>query len=107
MSLPGSLAGSCDVDRAVAAARAAFEAVPWTGSPAEERAVAATLRCCTVWINDCSPHGPAAERGGRQQSGVGGARPTGLAEYRELRHVWRRRTPVRSGWVTPPTASSR
>ncbi|MGK5171488.1 aldehyde dehydrogenase family protein [Geodermatophilus sp. CPCC 205761] len=45
----------------------------------------------------------------RPRSGVGRPRavrvgrelgPTGLAEYRELKHVWRRRTPGPSGWLT-------
>jgi betaine-aldehyde dehydrogenase len=64
-----------------------------------ERAVAA-LRCGTVWVNDFSPYVPGAEWGGRKQSGVGRELgPTGLAEYRELKHVWRRRTPGRSGWL--------
>ncbi|MGY1685154.1 aldehyde dehydrogenase family protein [Geodermatophilus sp. SYSU D00867] len=72
----------------------------WTGDDERAERVAAALRCGTVWINDYHPYVPGAEWGGRGQSGVGRELgPTGLAEYRELKHVWRRRSPGRSGWL--------
>jgi betaine-aldehyde dehydrogenase len=72
----------------------------WSADLDRAERVAAALRCGTVWVNDFSPYVPGAEWGGRKQSGVGRELgPTGLAEYRELKHVWRRRTPGRSGWL--------
>jgi betaine-aldehyde dehydrogenase len=74
----------------------------WTGNTERAERVAAALRCGTVWINDYHPYVPGAEWGGRGQSGVGRELgPTGLAEYRELKHVWRRRAPAPSGWPAP------
>jgi betaine-aldehyde dehydrogenase len=72
----------------------------WTGDSERAERVAAALRCGTVWINDYHPYVPGAEWGGRGQSGLGRELgPTGLAEYRELKHVWRRHTPAPSGWL--------
>jgi betaine-aldehyde dehydrogenase len=72
----------------------------WTGDAERADRVAAALRCGTVWINDYHPYIPGAEWGGRRQSGVGRELgPIGLAEYRELKHVWRRRMPTPSGWL--------
>jgi betaine-aldehyde dehydrogenase len=72
----------------------------WTSDLDRADRVAAGLRCGTVWVNDFHPYVPGAEWGGRKQSGVGRELgPTGLAEYRELKHVWRRRTPAASGWL--------
>ena len=73
----------------------------WTSDGERAERVAAALRCGTVWINDYHPYVPGAEWGGRKQSGTGRELgPSGLAGYRELKHVWRRETPARSGWLT-------
>jgi betaine-aldehyde dehydrogenase len=72
----------------------------WTADSARGERVAAALRCGTVWINDFHPYVPGAEWGGWKQSGIGRELgPTGLAEYRETKHVWRRQSPRRSGWL--------
>ena len=72
----------------------------WSRDDERAERVAAALRCGTVWINDYHPYVPGAEWGGRGQSGVGRELgPSALAEYRELKHVWRRRQPGRSGWL--------
>ena len=70
----------------------------WTSDAERAARVAAALRCGTVW-NQRLP--PLRAGGGVGRSQAVGHRtragPTGLAEYRELKHVWRRRTPGRSG----------
>jgi betaine-aldehyde dehydrogenase len=72
----------------------------WTADLERADRVAAGLRCGTVWVNDFHPYVPGAEWGGRKQSGAGRELgPTGLAEYREPKHVGRRRTPAASGWL--------
>jgi len=66
----------------------------WTGDPDRADRVAAALRHGTVWINDFHPYVPEAEWGGFKQSGVGRELgPHGLAEYTELKHIWRNTDP--------------
>lgn len=61
--------------------------------------VAAALRHGTVWINDFGPYVPQAEWGGQRMSGNGRELgPSGLAEYRESKHVWRNTAPAPAGW---------
>ncbi len=72
----------------------------WSADLDRAERVAAALRCGTVWINDLHPYVPGAEGGGRKQSGGGRERgPSGLGVFRELKNVWRRRTPGLSGWL--------
>ncbi|WP_030261006.1 aldehyde dehydrogenase family protein [Streptomyces violens] len=71
----------------------------WTTDPARADRVAARLRLGTVWINDFHPYLPQAEWGGFKQSGTGRELgPTGLAEYREHKHVWRNTAPKALHW---------
>ncbi|MET8247903.1 aldehyde dehydrogenase family protein [Streptomyces sp. NPDC005202] len=71
----------------------------WTGDEAKAARVAARLRLGTVWINDYHPYVPQAEWGGFKQSGFGRELgPTGLAEYRETKHIWRNTAPSPRGW---------
>ncbi|MBZ4018809.1 aldehyde dehydrogenase family protein [Streptomyces purpurogeneiscleroticus] len=71
----------------------------WTTDPARADRVAARLRLGTVWINDFHPYLPQAEWGGFKQSGTGRELgPTGLAEYRETKHVWRNTAPKALHW---------
>ncbi|HEX5542335.1 MAG TPA: aldehyde dehydrogenase family protein [Micromonospora sp.] len=73
----------------------------WTSDGERAERVAAALRCGTVWINDFHPYVPGAEWGGYKLSGVGRELgPTGLAEYQEIKHVWRRDQPQPSGWFS-------
>ncbi|MEK0100619.1 aldehyde dehydrogenase family protein, partial [Streptomyces sp. A475] len=76
----------------------------WTGDEGKAARVAAGLRLGTVWINDYHPYVPQAEWGGFKQSGTGRELgPSGLAEYRETKHIWRNTRPVAQGWFgTPP-----
>ncbi|MFJ4788174.1 aldehyde dehydrogenase family protein [Streptomyces sp. NPDC088794] len=61
--------------------------------------VASRLRLGTVWINDYHPYVPQAEWGGFKQSGFGRELgPSGLAEYRETKHIWRNTAPKPQGW---------
>ncbi|MQA79491.1 MAG: aldehyde dehydrogenase family protein [Streptosporangiales bacterium] len=63
----------------------------WTGDDARAERMARALRHGTIWINDYHPYVPQAEWGGFKQSGFGRELgPTGLAEYLEPKHVWRR-----------------
>lgn len=63
----------------------------WTQDEAKGDRVARALRHGTIWINDFHPYVPQAEWGGFKQSGVGRELgPTGLAEYLEQKHIWRR-----------------
>lgn len=74
----------------------------WTGDEARASRVAARLRLGTVWINDHHPYVPQAEWGGVKQSGSGRELgPSGLAEYRETKHIWRTTDPSPQGWFTP------
>lgn len=71
----------------------------WTTDEAKAQRVAARLRIGTVWINDYHPYVPQAEWGGFKQSGFGRELgPSGLAEYREAKHVWRNTDPSPQGW---------
>ncbi|MER5656108.1 aldehyde dehydrogenase family protein [Streptomyces sp. NPDC002131] len=66
---------------------------------AKAQRVAARLRIGTVWINDFHPYVPQAEWGGFKQSGSGRELgPSGLAEYRETKHIWRNTDPSPQGW---------
>ncbi|MEU0434158.1 aldehyde dehydrogenase family protein [Streptomyces sp. NPDC006290] len=66
---------------------------------AKAQRVAARLRIGTVWINDYHPYVPQAEWGGFKQSGLGRELgPSGLAEYREAKHIWRNTDPSPQGW---------
>ncbi|MFD6296191.1 aldehyde dehydrogenase family protein [Streptomyces sp. NPDC060235] len=66
---------------------------------AKAQRVAARLRIGTVWINDFHPYVPQAEWGGFKQSGSGRELgPSGLAEYRETKHIWRNTDPSAQGW---------
>ncbi|WP_380160524.1 aldehyde dehydrogenase family protein [Kineococcus sp. R86509] len=63
--------------------------------------VAAALKHGTIWINDFGPYVPQAEWGGQRMSGNGRELgPSGLAEYRESKHVWRNTRPAAPGWFT-------
>jgi len=71
----------------------------WTSDAGRAQRVAARLRHGTIWINDYHPYVPQAEWGGYKQSGIGrelGA--AGLAEYREIKHIWHNIDPKPQGW---------
>ncbi|WP_330456627.1 aldehyde dehydrogenase family protein [Streptomyces sp. NBC_00820] len=71
----------------------------WTRDEARAARVAARLRLGTVWINDYHPYVPQAEWGGYKQSGFGRELGlSGLAEYRETKHIWRNTAPAPQGW---------
>ncbi|MHA5053543.1 aldehyde dehydrogenase family protein [Streptomyces sp. SD15] len=71
----------------------------WSTDEAKAQRVAARLRIGTVWINDYHPYVPQAEWGGFKQSGFGRELgPSGLAEYREAKHIWRNTDPAPQGW---------
>lgn len=71
----------------------------WTADPARAQRVAAALRHGTVWINDYNTYIPEAEWGGFKQSGIGRELgPTGLDEYREIKHVYENTRPGPTGW---------
>ncbi|MFF3380900.1 aldehyde dehydrogenase family protein [Streptomyces sp. NPDC002680] len=71
----------------------------FTTDDAKAQRVAARLRIGTVWINDYHPYVPQAEWGGYKQSGFGRELgPSGLAEYREAKHIWRNTDPSPQGW---------
>jgi betaine-aldehyde dehydrogenase len=71
----------------------------FTTDEAKAQRVAARLRIGTVWINDYHPYVPQAEWGGFKQSGFGRELgPSGLAEYREAKHIWRNTDPSPQGW---------
>jgi len=71
----------------------------WTADPARAQRVAARLRHGTVWINDYNTYIPQAEWGGFKQSGIGRELgPTGLDEYREIKHVYENTKPGPTGW---------
>ncbi|MFD3564420.1 aldehyde dehydrogenase family protein [Streptomyces sp. NPDC058686] len=79
----------------------------WTGDEAKAARVAGALRLGTVWINDYHPYVPQAEWGGYKQSGTGRELgPSGLAEYRETKHIWRNTQPVAQGWFGAPSECS-
>ncbi|MFD6097117.1 aldehyde dehydrogenase family protein [Nocardiopsis flavescens] len=71
----------------------------WTGDTARGERVAAALRHGTVWINDYGPYFPGAEWGGFGRSGIGRELgPSGLAEYREAKHIYRNLSPEPQRW---------
>ncbi|WP_182909050.1 aldehyde dehydrogenase family protein [Microbispora sp. H13382] len=74
----------------------------WTADAGRAQRVAARLRHGTVWINDYHPYLPQAEWGGFKQSGVGRELgPTGLNEYREIKHIWQNTDPRPQHWFRP------
>ncbi|KUJ70770.1 betaine-aldehyde dehydrogenase [Streptomyces albus subsp. albus] len=71
----------------------------WTQDAERAHRVAGRLRAGTVWINDYHPYVPQAEWGGMKQSGVGRELgPAGLAEYQEVKHIWRKTAPRPQRW---------
>jgi betaine-aldehyde dehydrogenase len=71
----------------------------WTNDLARAERVARALRHGTIWVNDYHPYLPQAEWGGFGRSGNGRELgPSGLAEYREAKHVWLNTAPQPSGW---------
>ncbi|MCP9210629.1 aldehyde dehydrogenase family protein [Streptomyces sp. NEAU-Y11] len=71
----------------------------WSGDEGRAQRVTSRLRLGTVWINDYHPYLPQAEWGGFKQSGTGRELgPSGLAEYRETKHIWRNTRPRPQGW---------
>ncbi len=74
----------------------------WTSDASKAQRVAGALRHGTVWINDYHPYVPQAEWGGFGQSGNGRELgPTGLAEYREIKHIWQNTAPAPQYWFAP------
>ncbi|MEU7878088.1 aldehyde dehydrogenase family protein [Microbispora bryophytorum] len=74
----------------------------WTTDAGRAQRVAGRLRHGTVWINDYHPYVPQAEWGGFKQSGVGRELgPTGLNEYREIKHIWQNTDPRPQHWFRP------
>ncbi|WP_373298246.1 aldehyde dehydrogenase family protein [Nakamurella endophytica] len=70
-----------------------------TADAGRAQRVAQALRHGTVWINDYHPYVPQAEWGGFGRSGNGRELgPTGLAEYREIKHIWQNTAPEPAGW---------
>jgi betaine-aldehyde dehydrogenase len=77
----------------------------WTQDAGRAQRVANRLRHGTVWINDYHPYVPQAEWGGMGQSGNGRELgPTGLAEYRETKHIWHNIEPRPQYWFPRPAA---
>ncbi|MGW4054332.1 aldehyde dehydrogenase family protein [Streptomyces sp. NPDC004779] len=73
----------------------------WTTDTARARRVAGRLRHGTVWINDFHPYLPQAEWGGFGKSGVGRELgPSGLAEYRETKHIYQNLAPRPVRWFS-------
>lgn len=71
----------------------------WTRDAGRAERVAGRLRHGTVWINDYHPYVAGAEWGGFGQSGNGRELgPTGLAEYREAKHIWHNIDPAPQYW---------
>ena len=71
----------------------------WTQDAGKAQRVAERLEHGTVWINDYHPYVPQAEWGGFKQSGIGRELgPTGLAEYREIKHIWQNLDPRPQAW---------
>ena len=71
----------------------------WTSDAGRAQRVAGALRHGTVWINDYHPYVPQAEWGGFGQSGNGRELgPTGLSEYREIKHIWQNTSPSPQYW---------
>ncbi|AYV25697.1 Betaine aldehyde dehydrogenase [Streptomyces sp. ADI95-16] len=73
----------------------------WTADAARGRRVAGRLRHGTVWINDFHPYLPQAEWGGFGKSGIGRELgPSGLAEYREAKHIYQNLAPRPVRWFS-------
>ena len=71
----------------------------WTQDAGRAQRVAERLQHGTVWINDYHPYVPQAEWGGFKQSGIGRELgPTGLGEYREVKHIWQNLDPRPQAW---------
>ena len=71
----------------------------WTTDRARAHRVAGRLRHGTIWINDFGPYLPQAEWGGFKLSGTGRELgPSGLAEYREAKHVYENTAPQAQYW---------
>ena len=71
----------------------------WTQDAGRAQRVAERFEHGTVWINDYHPYVPQAEWGGFKQSGIGRELgPTGLSEYRELKHIWQNLDPRPQHW---------
>ncbi|MBR7192325.1 MULTISPECIES: aldehyde dehydrogenase family protein [unclassified Gordonia (in: high G+C Gram-positive bacteria)] len=71
----------------------------WSADAARARRIAGRIRAGTVWVNDFGPYLPEAEWGGYGQSGFGRELgPSGLAEYREAKHVYENLRPGVTGW---------
>ncbi len=74
----------------------------WTQDAGRAQRVAQRLRHGTIWINDYHPYVPQAEWGGFKQSGIGRELgPAGLAEYREIKHIWQNIRPRPQHWFQP------
>ncbi len=71
----------------------------WTQDAGKAQRVAGRLRHGTIWINDYHPYVPQAEWGGFKRSGNGRELgPTGLEEYREIKHIWHNIDPRPEYW---------
>ncbi len=71
----------------------------WTQDAGKGQRVAGQPRHGTVWINDYHPYVPQAEWGGFKRSGNGRELgPTGLDEYREIKHIWHNIDPRPQYW---------
>lgn len=71
----------------------------WSQDAGRTQRVARALRHGTVWINDYHPYVPQAEWGGFGRSGNGRELgPSGLAEYREAKHIWQNTSPAPQYW---------
>jgi betaine-aldehyde dehydrogenase len=71
----------------------------WTQDAGRAQRVAQRLRHGTVWINDYHPYVPQAEWGGMKRSGNGRELgPTGIDEYREIKHIWHNIDPKPQYW---------
>jgi betaine-aldehyde dehydrogenase len=71
----------------------------WTSDAGRARRVANRMRHGTVWINDFHPYLPQAEWGGFGKSGIGRELgPSGLAEYREAKHIYQNLKPQPVRW---------
>jgi betaine-aldehyde dehydrogenase len=71
----------------------------WTQDAGKAQRVAGRLRHGTIWINDYHPYVPQAEWGGFKRSGNGRELgPSGLAEYREIKHIWHNIDPKPQHW---------
>ncbi|MEU0371355.1 aldehyde dehydrogenase family protein [Streptomyces sp. NPDC006283] len=71
----------------------------WTADAGRARRMAGRMRHGTVWINDFHPYLPQAEWGGFGRSGIGRELgPAGLAEYREVKHIYQNLAPRPVRW---------